>query len=49
MNKIEELLTLESYSKVIEQLPKKGKHITGFQTDENIIVYQAYNLSLIHI
>jgi len=43
MNEIKKLLSLENYSKVISNLPKEGKYITGFQTDENIIVYQAYN------
>jgi hypothetical protein len=31
-----------SYSKYVEGLPKEGKHIIGHQTEDSIVVYQAY-------
>jgi hypothetical protein len=33
----------ESYLQSVERLPKNGQHIQGYQQDDLIIVYQAYN------
>jgi len=33
----------EPYFKSIEALPKTGQHITAHQTNDSIVVYQAYN------
>jgi hypothetical protein len=33
----------ESYLQSVERLPKNGQHILGYQQDDLIIVYQAYN------
>lgn len=30
------------YTQLLAQLPESGKHITGYQEDDRIIVYQAY-------
>lgn len=35
-------LNLDFYPKVIRQLPESGQQIIGYQTDEEIVVYQAY-------
>jgi len=44
--KFEKRIKLEPYLSFSKRLPNEGRHITGFQTDEEIIVYQAYNLSI---
>lgn len=31
------------YSEYLKQIPKSGHHILGQQTDDNILVYQAFN------
>jgi len=36
-------ITTELYSKSICRLPKTGQHITIHQTDDMLVVYQAYN------
>lgn len=36
-------ITTELYSKSISRLPKTGQHITIHQTDDMLVVYQAYN------
>jgi hypothetical protein len=33
----------ENYLEAINRLPKEGQHILGYQHDEQIVVYQAYN------
>lgn len=33
----------ENYLKASDRLPKQGQHILGFQQDDLIVVYQAYN------
>ncbi|HUC83363.1 MAG TPA: DUF4291 domain-containing protein [Flavisolibacter sp.] len=33
----------ENYLEAIERLPKQGQQIIGYQQDEQIVVYQAYN------
>ena len=33
----------ERYSSFIQRLPNSGRHIVAYQTEEDIIVYQAYN------
>lgn len=33
----------EKYYSYLERLPKKGRHIIGFQEDDLIVVYQAYH------
>lgn len=36
-------ITTELYFKSISRLPEKGQHITVHQTDDMLVVYQAYN------
>jgi hypothetical protein len=36
-------IKLEKYFDYQHRLPEKGQHIIGFQEDETIVVYQAYN------
>ena len=33
----------EKYLEAVERLPKQGQQILGYQQDEQIVVYQAYN------
>jgi len=33
----------EKYLKAVDRLPKQGQQILGYQQDEQIVVYQAYN------
>ena len=36
----------ESYLTSVEKLPKDGQHIVSHQTEEQIVVYQAYKPSI---
>ena len=36
-------ITTESYLEAVDHLPKEGQHILGYQQDEQMVVYQAYN------
>lgn len=36
----------ENYKQLCEELPKKGQHIIGYQTSDEIVVYQAYKPSI---
>ncbi len=38
----EKRIKLELYSSFVKRLPEEGRHIVGFQTEEEIVVYQAY-------
>ncbi len=44
--KFEQQIQLENYPSFSTRLPKEGRHIVGFQTEEEIIVYQAYKPSI---
>ncbi len=39
----EKHLPVEGYAFFRDRLPTSGRHIVAYQTDENIVVYQAYN------
>lgn len=39
-------ITTEKYNISIGQLPQEGRHIIGHQTDNEIVVYQAYKPSI---
>ena len=41
-------LLTETYPDYINQIPKEGRHIIAQQTDDEIIVYQAYNTAIAH-
>ena len=44
--KNESPINLINYNENLDQLPSSGKHIVGYQSEENIIVYQAYKPSI---
>lgn len=44
--KFEKRIKIEPYFSFSKRLPIEGRYITGFQTDEEIIVYQAYKPSI---
>jgi len=41
-------ITTEPYQESIKRLPKSGQHILASQTDNDIIVYQAYKPGIAH-
>ena len=44
--KIEQQIKLEDYPSFSKRLPEEGRHIVGFQTEDEIVVYQAYKPSI---
>lgn len=43
---VEHGIRLEPYPSYLNRIPQMGKHIIGFQTENEIVVYQAYKPSI---
>lgn len=46
LEQVEKRIRLEPYPSYLNRIPQTGKHIIGFQTESEIVVYQAYKPSI---
>lgn len=46
LSKFRDGIKLEKYEKIESKLPDKGQNIIGYQTEDEIVVYQAYKPSI---